>query len=151
MATIKIDRLEDVRAGDRVTLRDGDVTITGPARKYASSSTYFYVYSAATEISERTFVSAERDVPDLPTKPGAYVDQDGAIAVLTDDPDALPWLCGGMWVGPRDVRSSFSLPLVPLVPKGSEAKALVGFLKRIGDNAGADSLAESIERGDWNE
>lgn len=160
MSKIKIDRLEDVRAGDVVTLRDGEVTITGPARKYASSSTYFYVYSAATEISERTFVSAEREVPDLPMVPGLYIAGSMVDAPATAN---ILRLNGDEWVGDGErlaldwIRGGDTL--VRLVPEGSEAKKIAEYLCELAAmphrspyvTAVLKDAATDIERGDWNE
>jgi hypothetical protein len=161
MSKFKIDRLEHVRAGDIVTLRDGDVTITGPARKYASSPTYFYVYSAATEISERTFVSAEREVPDLPTEPGIYI-----AGRMVDDVKNASILRHKLWGykksawedsdGEDAVKTAREWAyraggLVRLVPEGSEAKKIAEYIRESFDYPATDDIAAGVERGDWNE
>lgn len=167
MATIKIDRLEDVQVGDMVTLRVRDVTITGPAHRYAAASGGLYVYDGEWPVQADVFVSAEREVPDLPTKPGLYIAGNMADSVQNA---SILRRRGAGWENSdgKDVGETArgwadrAGGLVRLVPEGSETKKIADGLRRDSQartepvdpvvvRAFELDLADRIERGDWNE
>lgn len=151
MSKIKIDRLKDVRAGDMVTLRVRDVTITGPAHQYAAASGGLYVYDGEWPVQADVFVSAEREVPALPTEPGFYLDSTGDCWELQSDGQWFPF--GGSGSVPQLAIVETYAPFTRLVREGAEAKRIAEWLRQTGwcDEPGTalnDAIVR-IERGDW--
>jgi hypothetical protein len=88
MSTIKITDIDEVRAGDKVTVETvggryqaGGDTVTATVVEDGSR---LYVLGCHLDSHHIRFISAEREVPDVPTEPGAYADKDGD-----------PWLLDG--------------------------------------------------------
>ena len=82
MSTVEITRVEDVRAGDVVTITRNGTTVVGKIRDVEHGD---YTHLDIAALSSRlivgddywwTFVSATRevpDLPDLPTEPGSVI------------------------------------------------------------------------------
>src|SRR5690606_20870675 len=103
MSTIDITRVEDVRAGDVVTMLDEyGGTYVGPTRHSETLGAVFgplgwaVVHPSWTDHPAWTVVRATREVPDLPTEPGSVIvnatirGETGHTAILTPEGDC--WL-----------------------------------------------------------
>lgn len=78
MSTVEITRVEDVREGDVVTLTRNGTTVVGTVRDVAHGHvTHLEIATLPCSLIAGdgywTFVSATREVPDLPTKPGSFI------------------------------------------------------------------------------
>lgn len=151
MTTQKIERIEDIRAGDKVTLvADNGNTLTGVAQTW-NDSTDLYVFIDAYAIPISDFEtkdhwhwSAEREVPDLPTEPGFYLDSTGDCWELQSDGQWFPF--GGYGSVPQLAIVETYAPFTRLVREGAEAKKIAKWLRN--ENVSLIA-AEVIERGDW--
>lgn len=79
MNNIEITRVEDVRAGDRVTLTRNGTTVSGTVRDVTHGDTNHCFYIASLQdiliVGDGgwTLVNATREVPGLPTEPGSVI------------------------------------------------------------------------------
>lgn len=149
----KITRLEDVRAGDKVTVRawkrahqaPGDVVT---ATAIVKNGIVFVLGWAVRVGGALEFVSAEREVPDLPTSPGVYMDKDGDYWELNINQDGVLWLFVGStgWVSFTAERASEYAPFTRLVPEGSEPEKIAEWFEA----DGYVNTALAIRKGVWN-
>lgn len=109
MSTIEITRIEDVRAGDVVTVAQGDTRATGLVYGVSHGSPRQCVhleidhlpFSVIVECGHWTFVRATREAPDLPTEPGSVITNatikgvPGLTAILDQDGLRKTWLVVG--------------------------------------------------------
>jgi len=108
MSTVEITRVEDVRAGDVVTMTDKHGgTYTGPTRHSETLGAVFGPLGWAvnhplwTDHPAWTFVRATREVPDLPTEPGSVIVNatirgvEGQTAIRLGD---INWVGTRTWV-----------------------------------------------------
>lgn len=124
MATIKIDRLEDVQAGDVVTLTatngttlKGKVDFSDGKPAIAIDGNWVPVFNFETD--DHSHWSAERVVPDLPTEPGFYLDSTGDCWELQSDGQWFPF--GGWGSVPQLAIVETYAPFTRLVREGAEA------------------------------
>ena len=127
MVTKSIDRVEDVREGDLVTItRNGTTVVATPHRVHAQGN-YTRLDIPALPCSlvvgdgSWTFVSATREVPDLPTEPGSVIVNatirgvEGQTAILDPDGDWYTTACvADYWYHvPEDITAWEPARIVP--------------------------------------
>jgi len=103
--TVEITRVEDVRAGDRVTLTCNDTTVVGTVRDVAhGDATHIDIATLPCVLIVGgghwwTFVRATREAPALPTEPGSVIVSatirrvEGQTAILDPDEHWLTTVC----------------------------------------------------------
>lgn len=150
MSTITIKDIDEVRAGDKVTVETvgglyqaGGDTVTATVVEEGSR---LYVLGRHLDSHHIRFISAEREVPDLPTEPGAYADSDGDVVILREDGD---------WVDDASEQLAYNDPeilryapytrLVPETELAEQRKRIVDALRR----EGRQLAAGQIERGEF--
>lgn len=154
MSTIKITDIDEVRAGDRVTVETvandgqagGDV-VTATVVEYDGA---LYVLGWCLAGPEVRFIFAEREVPDVPTEPGHYIDKDGNVWRLDE--------CGEWWTSGHGDPSYVYLveryaPLTRLIPETeltAQREKIVAFLRdRQSMMPTIPILIDRLERGEF--
>lgn len=86
MSKTTITNINGVRAGDKVTFRTKATRFMFAGETFTATAVDWkgdlYVLGQYLWAPEIVFISAERDMPDLPTEPGAYADKDGDVWLL---------------------------------------------------------------------
>jgi hypothetical protein len=147
VSTITITNVDEVRAGDKVTVETvggryqaGGDTVTATVVEDGSC---LYVLGCHLDSRHIRFISAEREVPDLPTEPGMYLDAEDDLWRLGADGR---WAYEGTSFSSEDA-TKFA-PFTRLVPEtelAEQRKRIVDALRREGRPLAADQ----IERGDF--
>lgn len=150
MTTINVD-YEDLREGDRVTLTIGGDsstaqitgTLNGDSHSWGIKELPGYCWPSPLGES---FVSATREVPDLPSEPGAYADMDGDVWLLAADGE---WFDGAGDMAHKDDVAPFT-PFTPLRLE-SEVRAEVEaeIAEWLRKETELPFLAERIARGEY--
>lgn len=149
MSTITITDIDKVRSGDRVTFRTKEAryhfageTITATAVEDTDGELFVLGYYITQR--EIEFISAARDVPDLPTEPGPYRDRNGDVWLLEE---GLGWLS---FLDQAQPAQSF--PFTRLVPETElveQRTKIASFVRSMWNIIGIDLAAARIEQGDF--
>lgn len=149
MSTITITDIKEVRAGDRVTFRTKEAryhfageTITATAVEDTDGELFVLGYYITQR--EIEFISAARDVPDLPTEPGPYRDRNGDVWLLEE---GLGWLSFLDHASPEQ-----SSPLTRLIPEtelAEQRKKITTNVRSHGAYLTAARIAKRIEQGEF--
>lgn len=121
MSTVEITRVEDVRAGDVVTVADKyGGTYTGPTRRSGTLGAVFGPLGWAVDHHSWIFVRATRDLLDLPTEPGSVIVNatirgvEGQTAILdTSGAWFTPGGVDGWWHAPEHITAWTPARIVP--------------------------------------
>ena len=111
----------DVQPGDILMHENGDRLTVEEVSEVVDTRTVVVAGVRIASFSlERRGFTPHRPVPSLdavPDTPGAYLDKDGIVLVLTDDEDGTPWRDQGVWRRGNDMHHR--APFTRLVPMPS--------------------------------